>query len=560
MMNKKYLVIGGLAGVVLLIGLMWTKGTIPQASKIPSPSAVTFTPLIDPQGFYVDLESTAVTATASTIVAPISPTEMSSATSVSAEPASPSVTTALGWSSPMPGGGSSGGQDSPSSGKNPKITATPSPREDRTVLRGPLAWTSPGVELIQLDNGEIWDRLGEIGVGWIRINGLLWSEVEPGQGERKWDKLARLESGLAEAARRNVNVIVIVRSTPLWAQKAQGTFCGAIKRGKLDAFGDFMYDMVKRYSSPPYHVKYWEIWNEPDVDPSLVPGDSGFGCWGDEGDPYYGGEYYAEMLKAVYPMVKLADPEAKVLLGGLLLDCDPTLTSSDKACLRGNFLEGVLRNDGGNYFDIVSYHAYPAYLGDMRSVMYYSDWEQRGGILMGKVDFLREVMERYNQNKPLMNTETSFLCPEWSKAYCNPPKADFFEAQADYVPRLYVRNLAAGVAATYWYAFDETGWRYSSALDGNRNPKPAFSAFLQMRRFLEGTTYLGPLAMPEGFEGYEFDGGTERIWVVWTKEDKLLFLPKPDGFLGAYDKFGGAVTLEIDQIPIRRPVYIFLSK
>ena len=38
-------------------------------------------------------------------------------------------------------------------------------------------------------------------------------------------------------------------------------------------------------------------------------------------DPYYGGGYYAEMLKIVYPQIKAADPEAQILIGGLLLFC-----------------------------------------------------------------------------------------------------------------------------------------------------------------------------------------------------------------------------------------------
>ena len=45
-----------------------------------------------------------------------------------------------------------------------------------------------------------------------------------------------------------------------------------------------------------------------------------FGCWDDPEDAYYGGEYYAEMLKVVYPVIKEADPEAKVLFGGLLYE------------------------------------------------------------------------------------------------------------------------------------------------------------------------------------------------------------------------------------------------
>ena len=53
------------------------------------------------------------------------------------------------------------------------------------------------------------------------------------------------------------------------------------------------------------YVKYWEIWNEPDIPAgSISDPDQPGGCWGDPADPYYGGQKYGEMLKAVYGTIK----------------------------------------------------------------------------------------------------------------------------------------------------------------------------------------------------------------------------------------------------------------
>jgi hypothetical protein len=41
--------------------------------------------------------------------------------------------------------------------------------------------------------------------------------------------------------------------------------------------------------------------------------------WGDISDPYYGGRYYGEMLMAVAPAMRAADPQVVIWLGGLLL-------------------------------------------------------------------------------------------------------------------------------------------------------------------------------------------------------------------------------------------------
>ncbi len=86
-----------------------------------------------------------------------------------------------------------------------------------------------------------------------------------------------------------------------------------------------------------------------------------FGCWGNPNDPYYGGGYYAELLKRAYPAAKAANPQAIVMNGGLLLDCDPRYPPPGKDCLPAQFLEGMLRNQGAAYFDILAFHGYPYY-------------------------------------------------------------------------------------------------------------------------------------------------------------------------------------------------------
>jgi hypothetical protein len=158
-------------------------------------------------------------------------------------------------------------------------------------------------------------------IDWMRPDPILWSSIEPRKGNETGEALLGLK-GSKTSRQTGVEAVVIVAGTPGWAGKVKGSKCGPIKAEELDSFAKFMSDLVSRYSAPPYAVRYWELWNEPDVDPS----DSyigTWGCWGDQDDPYFGGGYYAEMLKVVYPAVKAADPQAQLLVGGLLLGCDP---------------------------------------------------------------------------------------------------------------------------------------------------------------------------------------------------------------------------------------------
>ncbi len=378
-----------------------------------------------------------------------------------------------------------------------------------------------GVQLNTIDEANGLSKAVEARTHWVRGGGLPWSWVEPTRGARNWAAVASQEQEYLNAAQSGLIPIVIVGNTPAWAQQYPGVSCGPIKPGELAAFGAFMYDVVTRYSAAPYHVKYWEIWNEPDVDPNLVAPNSPFGCWGDDADPYYGGGYYAEMLKIVYPQIKAADPQAQVMLGGLLLDCDPTYPPAGQDCKPANFLEGVLRAGGGPYFDEVGFHGYPQYNGLL------SDWENtgfptwvpRGGVVAGKANFLREVLSRYGVSKPLFHSEGSLICPEdTNPTLCANPDQNFWDAQAAYVPRLFLRNWAEGYLGTAWYTLTGPGWRHGGMLDANQQPRPAYLAYSFMTSLLTGYRFQTSLyPVTDDRVGYRFTRGTAIVEVYWTK-------------------------------------------
>ena len=358
---------------------------------------------------------------------------------------------------------------------------------------------------------------------------------------------------------------MIVRGTPDWAQKNPGSFCSPIRQDKLDAYANFVSEAVKRYSIPPYNVKYWELGNEPDVDPGLVPFNSVFGCWGDQNDLYYGGGYYAEMLRVVYPAIKSADPDTEVLIGGLLLDCDPTHPPEGKDCKPSNFLEGILRNGGGDFFDAISFHGYAPYYGpssDIPNELFFDDhhpsWEHRGGVVIGKVDFLREVMAKFAINKPIFHTEGALLCPEYTPIDCDPPGENFNDSQADYIVRMFVRNWAYGVSGTIWYQFEGPGWRHGGLLDENQNPKLAYDALKFLMSELSDVEYSGVLSQFDPLEGYEFTTPEKRIWVIWSPDEIDVQIQLPEEVLSVFDKFGTEITPQGVDMIVKNPIYLEL--
>ncbi|NJN16553.1 MAG: hypothetical protein HC822_09905 [Oscillochloris sp.] len=309
----------------------------------------------------------------------------------------------------------------------------------------PESPSKPSVFGVEINRGRVAGIASQLEVlqpNWVRYNGVLWSEIEPQPGERNWEALATVEQELATISASGAETMLIIRGAPEWAQQVPDKVCGPIKAEALPAFAAFVGELVARYSQPPYNVKYWEFGNEPDVDPGLVGVNSAFGCWGDAKDPYYGGGRYAAMLAAVYPAIKAADPQAQVVLGGLLLDCDPAQPPRGKDCLPAKFLEGILQAGGGEHFDIAAYHAY-MYWGDVELDwdVLFPPWSHRGGALLGKLDFVRSTLAAYGYVKPIVMNEGGLLCRNADPS-CGPN--GFYEDQANYVLRMYTRSIAQG--------------------------------------------------------------------------------------------------------------------
>jgi Cellulase (glycosyl hydrolase family 5) len=447
------------------------------------------------------------------------------------------------------------GGTTPSDGSD--VTVWPEPKPAATnlltstlnlpiVLRN-YPWPSPfGVELNAPLGGTLLARAESLGPKWIRFHRVSWRAVQPDEtSPYDWSVLSSFEDELRSAREAGFTPIVIIHHSPPWAtiNIPSQTDCGAIRTDKLDEFAAFVQALVNRYKGSEFNVHYWELGNEPDIDPTLVPVNQVFGCWGDISDPYYGGRHYGEMLKVVTPAIKAADPSAKVLIGGLLLATPDTTTPGlGKPEL---FLKGILTAGAAPYFDIVPYHAYPSYTGanvDYDNGLSSGKWYSWGGWTVGKARFLRQMMADFGVVKPLFLDETALGCnSDWYP--CDPVPADFLEAQADYIVRTLGRALSEDIQAIVWYTLNGPGWRQGGLLDASSNPRPSYVAYqnliarLYKSRFEQAVNY-GP-----AIEGYSFATGAVDVQVVCsidTTPDTIL-VPQST-FLAAYDRGGTSLT------------------
>jgi hypothetical protein len=401
---------------------------------------------------------------------------------------------------------------------------------------------APGIYLTRtLDLGVTWTRLGS--------RRASWRAVQPMDGGPfDWGALSGLESELVALRAAGISPRVTILDSPPWATVVASS-CAAIKQEKLGEFAAFVRALVNRYKSDEYGVHDWEFGNEPDVDPTLVVSDNEFGCWGDIADPYYGGKRYGEMLKAAGPVVREEDATARIWLGGLLLDrpltTDPNLGRPEL------FLQGILEAGAAPWLDVIAYHSYLPYMDrrvDHDNGLIGAPWLPLGGNVLGKARYLRELMAGYGIDRPLVLNETALMCPDHLPyvEWCSPPSDDFYEMQADYLVRTFVRGISGGVSGFVWYTLNGPGWRHTGLLDAGANPRPAFAAYRQLSLMLGSATYVGPFAYgdPPGgaVEAYVFRNGSRRIHVAWAKSDQGVAISVPRaGFVEARDRSGAVV-------------------
>ncbi|MBI1877143.1 MAG: cellulase family glycosylhydrolase [Chloroflexi bacterium] len=364
------------------------------------------------------------------------------------------------------------------------------------------------------------EALKESGADWARVR-LSWNWIEPnapqaGQPpEYLWGPYH--DDKLRLVAETGVRMIATVADAPSWAAASP---CAPIYPDRLDEFAQFLTDLVNHYKQPPYNIKHWELFNEPDGTwANLWAG--GLGCWGNNA------QQYAQMLAVAYPTIKAADPEATVLMGGVAHDW---FTEYAGPFYR-YFPDDVMALGGGNYIDGLSFHYFPDFSGewdrwDPNSPDRRYGWlpaptcgnlfdgqgtpyEAYGVDLIAKTTHFRNRMRTcFGVNKPVWVTELA------EHGYANNPAS--LTQQARYVIQGHVRGLAAGIENITWYALTTPNDSYEQGLLFNDwTPKPAFYAYKTLTTELKGYKYARTLSVSNG-EGYVFSTpcGQEKT-VAW---------------------------------------------
>lgn len=294
------------------------------------------------------------------------------------------------------------------------------------------------------------DILAEVSAGWVREE-FVWGQIEPRPGEFDWSRFDRVVDGLSS---RGIKIIGLLNTAPGWATASGEDGASETSFFAPDAgrYAVFAAAAAARYRGK---VDHWEIWNEPENGT----------YWRPAPDP----AAYAALLRAAYPAIKNANPNATVLSGGVV----PTASG---------FVRALANNNAWGSFDVLALHPY---------VDPFSP--EAGQIGAGDVSAIKALADQFGA-KPIWATEFG-----WSAGVADrDPNGVDEETQANYLVRAVALLKAAGVEKILWFRLKDTERRNGRAFNsygllrggGDINdfsqPRPALTAFRVLNEQLSG--------------------------------------------------------------------------
>jgi len=411
-----------------------------------------------------------------------------------------------------------------------------------------------------IQSGTELDLLRNAGAYWLTTS-LYWSAIEKTPGVYDWSSF---DAKALTAKTAGAELFVLFTSNPTWAAILPG---GPVT--DTATLVNFVTRMAERYDGDGIAdapgspiVNYWSFYAEPDN------GDLGRAL---AGKGYFGNTpgLYASMLKSVAPAIHTANPQAKVLIGGLAYDW----FEEDGGIFVRSFLTDTLSalNDypGGAaaYIDEVAFHYYPI------STL---SWPT----IREKAIEVRGILANHQiGDLPLISPEMGYWSsPKWGSS---------LDSQAYWLVQMYSRALSQGMTQLSWYLPKDSAIpeseddtypdRTCGLLDIDANPKPAYYAYATMTGQLKGAHYLRSLSQTNVVgEVFRLPDGRENA-VVWaTALDPALgyttvsfpytclrrveiygtvYAPILDGQDGFdYDTISGRISLGLHET--NRPIYV----
>jgi hypothetical protein len=298
-------------------------------------------------------------------------------------------------------------------------------------------------------------RASELGAGWVRI-WASWETAQP--AANRWDErvLAGMNQAVADAKAKNLKVLMVVQSTPAWANGGRGA---TYPPTDAASFGAALGGLAAKVPA----VDAWELWNEEDADI----------FWSGGTDA----AKYAAMVKSAYPAIKAAQPNDIVVTGA---------TVGNNA----DFIADLYKHGIQGSFDAVGVHTDTACLLNGPDVHYRDELGRVGRYAFTGYREVHAVMARHGDGaKPIWMTELGWNTQTTAPGSCNvgmwagqKPLGVTEAEQAQFLTAAY-RCMAADpmIGVAFWFGLQDipnSQWAAGFGLyrrDGSA--KPAAAAF-----------------------------------------------------------------------------------
>lgn len=233
-------------------------------------------------------------------------------------------------------------------------------------------------------------EIADVGTRMSSIIGPLWRTCEPEMGTIYEPAFDRADIGVHSLAGVGVDTMMVIFGAPPWATTT-GTACGPINPVYYHHYAGFVQRVVQRYPE----VKYFQVWNEPDVPHNWGVPDY-YGCWSDPAT-------LAHMMSIVYPAIKEVRPDAQVMIGLGLFEGEL------------NWLPSFLNCGGGDHFDIIAFHHYAFYK------------DPAPPLFEARVAHVRSNLVTRELTQPIWVTETNLLTHDLADNDFERAKAAFWQ-------------------------------------------------------------------------------------------------------------------------------------
>lgn len=453
-----------------------------------------------------------------------------------------------------------------------------------------------GVSLESYDEKSKISNIESAGAGWIRSDSLTinWLDFEPnspGQYDPSnlnagGSRMRNIEQQLLNANARKFKVIQTISGAPIWALPTGNGNCGPILVEHYAAFGEFVAKIVKKYSQPPYNIKYWELFSQPDKYANLGTR-ARYDCtWVDFKDPlpHYGGRKYGDLLRLVGEKIKQADPEAKLISGSLEMDCAPVWRGDldeelTKTCVTTKFFIGMLLSGATKYIDFFGIDAHDKFDAFDNVVGHYNNevnWHNKwnnintsltaGPTIIPKAIYLNTIAQQTGGTemvRPIINMRGALRCKfqnfNWKYEACEPQwdLPNFDLTKAYYVAQVNTAGLANNVALTIWDTTTDNSRNRTELFDNKGDM--TFTALRENYAQLDQAQFEQEDKSNKDVKQYRFARPSDQLLVAWGLKDTPVSLALTQTVISITDALGQAISPTQSISITVKPLYIALK-